>query len=245
MKRAKKALSLLLAGTMMFALAACGQSSSSSTASSSTAASQPAESQTASASASSAPSQPESAAASEAPASASAASEAASSEGTGSNVLVVYYSATGNTETVAGYIANALGADTFAITPAEPYSSDDLNWTNEDSRVSREYADPSLRTVELTADTVENWDSYDTVFIGYPIWWGIAAWPTDSFVSANDFTGKTVIPFTTSASSPLGQSGELLAELAGTGDWLEGQRFSSGVSEADVVEWVNGLGLSE
>ena len=98
--------------------------------------------------------------------------------------------------------------------------------------------------MELTTTEVENWDSYDTVFIGYPIWWGIAAWPTDSFVEANDFTGKTVIPFCTSSSSGLGQSGELLAELAGTGDWLEGQRFRSGVSQEDVSEWVDGLGLS-
>ena len=161
-----------------------------------------------------------------------------------SNVLVVYYSASGNTEAVAGYIAEATGGDLFAITPAEPYTSDDLNWTDENSRVSQEYADESLRDVELTTTEVENWESYDTVFIGYPIWWGIAAWPTDSFVEANDFTGKTVIPFCTSSSSGLGQSGELLAELAGTGDWLEGQRFRSGVSQEDVNEWVDGLGLS-
>ena len=160
------------------------------------------------------------------------------------NVLVVYYSASGNTETVAGYIVEATGGDLFAITPAEPYTSDDLNWTDENSRVSREYADESLRDVELTTTEVENWDSYDTVFIGYPIWWGIAAWPTDSFVEANDFTGKTVIPFCTSSSSGLGQSGELLAELAGTGEWLEGERFRSGVSQEDVNEWVDSLGLS-
>ena len=90
---------------------------------------------------------------------------------------------------------------------------------------------------------MENWDSYDTVFIGYPIWWGIAAWPTDSFVAANDFTGKTVIPFCTSSSSGFGESGQLLAELAGTGEWLEGQRFSSSVDESGVVEWVNGLNI--
>ena len=168
-----------------------------------------------------------------------------SSEPTGDgNVLVVYYSASGNTEAVAGYIAEATGGDLFAITPAEPYTSDDLNWTDENSRVSREYADESLRDVELTTAEVENWDSYDTVFIGYPIWWGIAAWPTDSFVEANDFTGKTVIPFCTSSSSGLGQSGELLAELSGTGEWLEGERFRSGVSQEDVNEWVDSLGLS-
>ncbi len=158
--------------------------------------------------------------------------------------LVVYFSATGNTEEAAGYIAGLTGGDLFELEPVEPYTSEDLNYSDDNSRVSLEYADESLREVELVADTVENWDDYDTVFIGYPIWWGIAAWPVDGFVEANDFTGKTVIPFCTSASSGLGQSGELLAEMAGTGEWLEGQRFSSRVSEADVEEWLSGLGLS-
>ena len=161
-----------------------------------------------------------------------------------SNVLVVYYSASGNTETAANYIAQATGGDIFEITPAEPYTSDDLNWTDENSRVSREHEDESLRDVELTTTEVENWDSYDTVFIGYPIWWGIAAWPVDGFVEANDFTGKTVIPFCTSSSSGIGESGELLAQLAGTGDWQEGQRFRSSASQEDVNEWVDSLGLS-
>lgn len=170
--------------------------------------------------------------------------EADSSEASGAGdgkTLVVYYSATNHTEAVAGYIADATGGDLFEIEPKEPYTDDDLNWTDADSRVSKEHADESLREVELTSATVENWEDYDTVFIGYPIWWGIAAWPTDSFVKANDFTGKTVIPFCTSSSSGLGESGELLAEEAGTGNWLEGERFSSGVSEEKVKEWVGGL----
>ena len=166
--------------------------------------------------------------------------DAASGSG---NVLVVYYSATGNTEEVANYIADATGGDLFEVEPAEPYTDDDLNWTDENSRVSQEYADESLRDVELVSTEVENWDSYDTVFIGYPIWWGIAAWPMDTFVEANDFTGKTVIPFCTSSSSGIGDSGNLLAEEASTGDWLDGERFRSGVDEADVQELVNGLGL--
>lgn len=156
------------------------------------------------------------------------------------NVLVVYYSASGNTETAANYIAQATGGDIFEITPVEPYTSDDLNWTDDNSRVSREHEDESLRDVELTTTEVENWDSYDTVFIGYPIWWGIAAWPVDGFVEANDFSGKTVIPFCTSSSSGLGESGSRLAELADAGDWLEGQRSAS---QADVEAWVDGLGL--
>ena len=157
--------------------------------------------------------------------------------------LVVYYSASGNTERVAKDIAEAADADLFEIVPTEVYTSDDLDWTNPDSRVSREHDDESLRDVPLTTTEVPDWDSYDTVFIGYPIWWGIAAWPVDTFVKNNDFTGKTVIPFATSSSTGMGQSGSLLADMAGTGEWQEGQRFSSGVSSDDVQSWVNGLGL--
>ena len=158
--------------------------------------------------------------------------------------LVVYYSASGNTERVAKAAAEAAGADLFEIVPVEPYTSDDLNWTNDNSRVSKEHDDESLRDVELVSTEVENWDSYDTVLIGYPIWWGIAAWPTDGFVKANDFTGKTVIPFCTAASSGIGQSGKLLADLAGSGDWQEGKRFASGASDKEVADWVKELGLS-
>ena len=158
--------------------------------------------------------------------------------------LVVYYSASGNTERVAKAAAEAAGADLFEIVPVEPYTSEDLNWTNDNSRVSREHNDESLRDVELTSTEVANWDSYDTVLIGYPIWWGIAAWPTDGFVKANDFTGKTVIPFCTAASSGIGQSGKLLADLAGTGDWQEGKRFASSASDEEVASWIGGLGLS-
>ncbi len=81
------------------------------------------------------------------------------------------------------------------------------------------------------------------IAIGYPIWWGIAAWPVDGFVKANDFTGKTVIPFCTAASSGIGQSGELLEEMAGTGNWLEGDRFRGSTSESDIQNWIEGLGL--
>ena len=159
----------------------------------------------------------------------------------GSDVLVVYFSATGNTEEAANQIASNLDADIFEITPADSYTEDDLNYSDDSSRVSQEYEDESLRDVELETTEVANWDSYDTVFIGYPIWWGIAAWPVSSFVATNDFTGKTVIPFCTSASSGLGDSGDLLAETAGTGNWLEGQRFSSSPSEDDITSWLDSL----
>ena len=223
----KKLLTLSLAAVMALSLAACGGNDSS------------ADDQSANQTQEEAAPPADTAENAAAPESSGDGAEAADG-----NVLVVYYSASGNTETAANYIAQATGGDIFEITPAEPYTSDDLNWTDENSRVSREHEDESLRDVELTTTEVENWDSYDTVFIGYPIWWGIAAWPVDGFVEANDFSGKTVIPFCTSSSSGLGQSGELLAQLAGTGDWQEGQRFRSSASQEDVNEWVDSLGLS-
>ena len=217
----KRLSSLLLACVMLFSLAACGQAAPSTEDEAQT----PVET-----------SQPTENTPTE--------ETAPADETAGGSVLVAYFSATGNTENAANYIADATGGDLFTITPAEPYTSDDLNWSDEDSRVSREHEDPSLQTVELTETTPENWETYDTVFIGYPIWWGVAAWPVSSFVAANDFTGKTVIPFCTSSSSGLGESGALLEQAAGTGEWLEGQRFSGGVSESDVAQWLDSLSLS-
>lgn len=169
---------------------------------------------------------------------ASAASGATASASNLGRVLVAYYSAQGHTAAVAQIIADNLGADLFEIAPTQPYSDDDLNYGNDESRVSREHADESLQNVALAQTTPDGFADYDTVFIGYPIWWGVAAWPTNGFASGNDFTGKTVIPFCTSASSGLGQSGANLADLAGSGDWQEGQRFRSSASEDDVTEWL-------
>ena len=160
------------------------------------------------------------------------------------NVLVAYYSAQGHTAAAAQTIADELGADLFEVTPTEPYSDNDLNWTDGSSRVTREHEDESLRDVKLTQVTPNGWENYDTVLVGYPIWWGIAAWPIDNFISGNDWDGKTVVPFCTSSSSGLGQSGELLAEAAGSGEWQEGQRFSSSANESEVRGWVAGLGLA-
>lgn len=86
----------------------------------------------------------------------------------GGKTLVVYYSATGNTENVANMIAEITGADVFELEPAEPYTDADLDWTDDSSRVVSEYENEELRDIELVADTVDNWDSYDTVFVGYP-----------------------------------------------------------------------------
>ena len=123
------------------------------------------------------------------------------------------------------------------------YTSADLNWTNSSSRVNAEHDDESKRDIQLVKTTPDNWADYTVVFVGYPIWWGIAAWPVNNFVTDNDFSGKTVIPFCTSASSDLGQSGELLAEMAGEGDWQTGCRFSSGASQSTVSDWVKSLAL--
>ena len=224
----KKLTTLFLSFILVLGLAACGNNKTNNT--------EPSITETPSA----ATSEPET---TEHPTTDTSETEAADTESTGGKTLVVYYSASGNTENVSNVIAKTLGADLFELEPVEPYSNDDLNWTNDDSRVTREHENEDERDVELVSATVDNWSEYDTVFIGYPIWWGIAAWPVDEFIETNDFTGKTVIPFATSASSGMGQSGELLAEMAGTGDWQEGQRFRSGASEDDIVAWVEGLGL--
>lgn len=159
----------------------------------------------------------------------------------GGKTLVVYFSAQGHTEEVAQKIANNLGADIFKIEPVDEYSSADLDYTDSNSRVNKEHEDESLRNIELVSTSVENWDSYDTVLIGYPIWWGIAAWPVDTFVKANDCTGKTVIPFCTSTSSGLGNSGNLLEEEANSGNWQDGHRFRSNPSDSDIKNWTDEL----
>ena len=170
-------------------------------------------------------------------------SEEVDIEGEEGKTLVVYFSGTGNTESVAEMIAEATGGDLFKLEPVDPYTDEDLDYNDDNSRTSREYADESLRNVELVAATVEDFSAYKNIFVGYPIWWAEPAWPVNSFVELNDFTGKTVIPFCTSGGSGLGRSGEMLAEMAGSGEWLEGMRFGSSVSEEDVVAWVDGLKL--
>lgn len=157
--------------------------------------------------------------------------------------LVVYFSATGTTEKVAGMIAEATGGDLFELEPVNPYTDEDLNWRDSNSRVSREHDNEAERTVELVSTTSDAFQDATVVYVGYPIWWGIAAWPVNEFIKNNDFSGKTVIPFCTSSSSGLGDSGKLLEEMAGSGNWLDGERFSSSVSAEDINEWINSLGL--
>lgn len=156
------------------------------------------------------------------------------------DVLVAYFSATGNTEGVATAIAERLGADVFVIEAADPYTEADLNYNDDASRTSVERADGT--NPELAQVTPDGWADYDKVLLGYPIWWGEAAWPLRTFVEGNDFAGKTVVPFCTSGSSGIEGSAGRLAELAGSGDWLAGERFSAGAAD-EAADWAAGLGL--
>lgn len=149
--------------------------------------------------------------------------------------IVVYFSATGNTKRAAEIIARAKGLDVWEIKPKEPYTDSDLDYRNDNSRVSREHQDRSLMP-EIDGD-VPGWDSYETVFLGYPIWWGEAPNIVYHFVRSHDFSGKQVIPFCTSHSSDLGDSDVLLEETAKSGEWFLGTRFSGGVSEGDLIDW--------
>lgn len=176
---------------------------------------------------------------------ASAASSATSTENTtsGKKTIVVYFSGSGNTKRVAELVANETGAAIFELVPKNPYTEDDLNWRDENSRVQKEHNDTSLQNIELNSTSVPDWDSYDTVLFGYPLWWREAAWPVNNFVKGNDFSGKTVIPFCTSTSDGIGDSGSKLAQMAGTGTWQEGMRFSEREEESAVKEWAQGIGL--
>lgn len=172
----------------------------------------------------------------------SSSTTASSASGQG-KVLVAYYSAQGHTKIAAETAAVALGADTFIIMPANPYSEADLDFNDDASRVSREHEDETIRDLLLTENAPANFGDYDTVLIGYPIWWSNAAWPMWDFAIQNDFTGKTVVPFCTSYSSSLGSSGTNLAALAGTGDWRQGLRFDQEVDTAEVEQWAKSLNL--
>ncbi len=156
------------------------------------------------------------------------------------HILVAYFSATGNTKGVAEKIADTAGADIYEITPEIPYTADDLDY-NTDCRSNKEQNDDNARP-EISG-TVENMEQYDTVFIGYPIWWGQAPKIMYTFMESYDFSGKTIIPFCTSGSSPIGSSAENMQSLAEGADWLEGQRFSSAASTDDITDWINSLDI--
>lgn len=155
--------------------------------------------------------------------------------------LIVFYSAQWHTKTIAEKIAAEIGADLFEVKPAEAYSEADLDWTDGTSRVYREHKDEKLRKVALESTNTPDWDSYERIIVMYPVWWGIAAWPLSSFVTSVDFGEKEVIPVAVSHSSPLGDSGKLLAEAAKGGDWKNGIRFSQDATDAEIKDWTKTL----
>lgn len=158
---------------------------------------------------------------------------------TNKDVLVVYFSATGTTKGVAEKIAAITGADLYEIKAAQEYTSEDIDYNNSDSRTTHEQNDPSVRP-EIGSDPV-SLEGYKTVYIGYPIWWGQEPRIMDTFVESQNFDGITVIPFCTSGSSSIGDSGKNIESNAGSGTWLDGERFSGGVSEDDLKTWIEGL----
>ena len=156
-----------------------------------------------------------------------------------SDVLVVYFSATGTTEGVAERIANVTGADVYEILAAEPYTEADLNYNDNSSRSTTEQNDKSVRP-EIGSEDI-SLEGYTTIYLGFPIWWGEEPRILDTFVEKYNFDGITVIPFCTSGSSGIGRSGSNMEELAGSGTWLEGERFSGSVSEDELKSWIEGL----
>ena len=160
----------------------------------------------------------------------------------GNKILIAYFSATNNTENIANHLHEILGADLYEIVPETPYTSDDLNYSDSSTRATREQNDDSARPA--ISGSVENIEQYDTIFLGYPIWWGQAPKIMYTFVESYDLSGKTIVPFCTSGSSPMGSSAANLQVSADNAVWLEGQRFSGGASVADVQSWVDGLPLN-
>ncbi len=155
----------------------------------------------------------------------------------GSNILVAYFSATNNTEGIAEKLAEGLDADLYEIVPEQPYTDEDLDYGDPDSRTSVETDDPDIRPA--ISGTVEHMEQYDIVFLGYPIWWGEAPRIMSTFIESYDFDGKTIVPFCTSGSSGFGSSDSALQEAADQAVWLEGKRFSAGASGEEVMEWAD------
>lgn len=156
-----------------------------------------------------------------------------------SEVLVAYFSATGTTKKVAEKIASITGGDLYEIVPAEPYTTEDLNYNDRSSRSTKEQNDKSARPAIGSEDV--SLTGYTTVYLGFPIWWGEEPRILDTFVEKYSFEGITVIPFCTSGSSGIGRSGPNMKALAGTGNWLDGKRFGANVSEEDLKSWIDGL----
>ena len=157
-------------------------------------------------------------------------------------ILVAYFSATGTTKGVAEHIANGLNADIYEIVPEEAYTDADLDYNDNNSRTTIEMNDPDARPV--ISGSVENMEQYDTVFIGYPIWWGEAPRIASTFMESYDFSGKTIVPFCTSGGSGIGSSASNLERLTSGATWLDGRRLNGSDSQDTVMEWVNSLDLN-
>ena len=151
-------------------------------------------------------------------------------------ILVTYFSASGVTAKVAEKLAKAAKADLFEIKPEVPYSSADLDWTNKKSRSSVEMADKTSRVA--MSGKVDNMAQYDTVFVGFPIWWGVAPHIVNSFLEAYDFSGKTIHLFATSGGSGMGRSMAELKASAPGAVWGAEKKLSAGISQADADAWV-------
>ena len=158
-----------------------------------------------------------------------------------SRKLVAYFSASGVTAKVAETLAEAIGADIFEIAPETPYTNADLNWMDKKSRSSIEMSDPSSRPA--IARTRDNMGEYDTVFVGFPIWWYVAPTIINTFLESHDMTGKTIIPFATSGGSGMGKTNEKLQTSCPNNRILEGKVFNANVSKADIVTWEENLGI--
>ncbi len=153
--------------------------------------------------------------------------------------LVVVFSATGTTKGVAEKIAAIENADLYEIKAAQEYTAADLDWNDQSSRTTKEQNDKTARPA-IGSEPL-SLDGYTKIYIGYPIWWGEEPRIMDTFVESYDFTGITLIPFCTSGGSGIGRSGQNLADNAGSGNWLNGQRFGGGVSETELQTWIDGL----
>ena len=156
----------------------------------------------------------------------------------GNKTLVAYFSATGTTMEAATKLAKAIHADLHEIVPEAPYTSGDLNWNNKNSRSSVEMADKSSRPA--IANRVENMAQYDTVFVGFPIWWYIAPTIINTFLEQYDMTGKTIVPFFTSGGSGAGETLKYLKPSAPGANWVNPKNFNY-MSESDIVTWTNSL----
>lgn len=153
-----------------------------------------------------------------------------------SKILVAYFSASGVTKRAAERIAAAAGADMFEIRPKVPYTQVDLNWNNRQSRSSVEMSDPACRP-EIT-DRLENMQAYDTVFLGFPVWWYVAPRIISTFLESYDFSGKRIVPFATSGGSGMGRTVEELRPLCATSAVWDKGKVVNGLTDAACREWV-------